>query len=203
MKSNNFLSFYQRGDYSVECMIYLLCMKVLAPDHVFLLRGNHETRELQKEFTFCKELQARFGPSADYAFKMFNAVFDVMPLAAIVDEQIFCSHGGIPSTSTSLEQLALIPPLLKDPNLVTNACELLWNDPITDREYKELLANKPELAVVNNVRLPDGFLYNIKRNSGCLFNETAVERFLSASGLSHIIRAHECVPGNFRFLAYL
>lgn len=181
----------------MEVVIYLLCMKVLAPDHVFLLRGNHEARDVQQEFTFCKDLQRRFGPDASVmAFKMFNSIFDVMPLAAVVDEQIFCCHGGIPSTTFSLEQMAAsIPTVLKDPNKCQMANELLWNDPITDREYDELLAHTPTLNIVNNVRMMDGFLPNTKRNSGCLFNETAIKRFLAFNGMSHLIRAHECVPG--------
>lgn len=173
-------------------------MKVLAPNRVFCLRGNHETRDLQKGEnggTFCKELQIRFDTKgAEMAFKMFNAVFDSMPLAAVIDEQIFCCHAGIPSTSNPLQAIANIPPVLKDPEKLAIANEILWNDPITDREYHELKTQKPELAKVNGVSLPDGFLFNVKRNSGCLFSETAISRFLSANGFSHIIRAHESSP---------
>lgn len=179
----------------MEVVIYLICMKILAPEHVTLLRGNHESRDMHKEFTFCRELQLRFGrDGAETAFKMFNALFDVMPLAAVIDEQIFCCHGGIPSMTSSLEQIAALPNVLKDPGKIDLANEILWNDPITDREYEELLSHTPSLG---SLHLPEGFLPNTKRNSGCLFSESALKRFLSLNGMSHFIRGHECVPSKF------
>jgi len=36
--------YVDRGNHSVETISYLLCLKVAYPDHIFLIRGNHESR---------------------------------------------------------------------------------------------------------------------------------------------------------------
>lgn len=42
-------------------------------------------------------LQNRFGDSlGEDVWEACNAVFDRMPLAAVIDRDIFCVHGGIP-----------------------------------------------------------------------------------------------------------
>ena len=63
--------------------------------------------------------------------------FDAMPLAAVVDNKIFCLHGGIPSfnnmpegSTCTIEDINKIKCPLKDPeNECPMAWELLWNDP--------------------------------------------------------------------------
>ena len=60
-----------------------------------MLRGNHECRSLQKEFTFFDECKIKFGDKyAEKLWNLMNNVFDVMPLVAIIDDSIFCAHGG-------------------------------------------------------------------------------------------------------------
>jgi serine/threonine-protein phosphatase PP1 catalytic subunit len=45
-------------------------------------------------------------------WKTFSDVFNVMPVAALIDEKIFCMHGGISPQLESFEQiLKLVRPL--------------------------------------------------------------------------------------------
>ena len=64
-----------------------------------------------------------------------NSVFDCMPLAAVVDGRIFCTHGGIPE-ERKYEQLGFreavnsVPCPLPDPeNQSPLAWDLMWADP--------------------------------------------------------------------------
>ena len=135
--SNNYLflgDYVDRGEHSVECAIYLLCVKLLTPDRFILLRGNHEVRQIQRQFTFFSECMSKFD---HYGVEVWNA-FDCLSLAAVIDEQIFCAHGGIPASVNKIEQLASIPCPLESPMSISSAWEILCNDPVTNQEYDQL-----------------------------------------------------------------
>lgn len=44
--------YVDRGPHGTELMAYLMAAKLQRPNGVFLIRGNHETRDIQKMFTF-------------------------------------------------------------------------------------------------------------------------------------------------------
>lgn len=46
--------YVDRGAHGTELMAYLLATKLQRPAGVLLIRGNHETRDIQKMFTFYK-----------------------------------------------------------------------------------------------------------------------------------------------------
>lgn len=48
-------------------------------------------------------------------FDAFNSAFDHLPLVGIIDEQIYCAHGGIPYSVARVEELYKIPMPLSDP----------------------------------------------------------------------------------------
>lgn len=196
--SSNFLflgDYVDRGDYSVEVILYLLCLKLLVPDRIFMLRGNHECRSLQKEFTFYTECCNKFGARGEEVWEVFNSVFDVMPLCGVIDESIFCAHGG-PFSALKLEQVMAIKSPLREPETESHiALEILWNDPVANQEYLDLLIN--DKAIGGN--LADGFLANIKRGTACYYSETAVDNFLVANSVSHVIRGHEVIPSGFQY----
>ena len=193
--------YVDRGDFGLECICYLLSMKVLAPKTFFLLRGNHELRSIQQAFTFFREVCEKFRNQqlGVHVWETLNKVFDLMPVAATIDDQIFCAHGGIPTSALRLDELYNIPTPLSDPeNQSPAAWEILWNDPVSSTEYLEyadLLRRQPggQQAVANM----QGYLPNTKRGTAFLFSEEAVKRFLHLNGMSHIIRAHECVPPGY------
>lgn len=104
--------YVDRGLYGVECVIFLFCMKILAPKNFFILRGNHEIREIQDQFTITYECSSRF--SLDL-WDVINNAFDNLPLVELVDDQIFCAHEGIPVSVNTLEQLREITNPLETP----------------------------------------------------------------------------------------
>jgi len=202
--SSNYLflgDIVDRGEYGLECICYLFACKIISPERFWLIRGNHELRTIQTVFTFQKECLEKFGRNLGHSiWETINRAFDHMPICAIVDESIFCAHGGIPTSLLKIEELQNIPVPLPEPESQCPAAwEILWNDPVSGTEfdeYAEILRLQSGNTALNSLQ---GFLPNTKRGTAYYFNEEAVNRFLKANGLTHIIRAHEVVAPGYRF----
>lgn len=72
-------------------------------------------------------------------FQRCNKLFQKMPIAAIVNDSIFCVHGGIGSTLVNVNEIAVIPKPIKvnhEPKTKTEKIiyDLLWSDPCKGRE---------------------------------------------------------------------
>lgn len=130
--------YVDRGHCSLEVAIYLFAMKCHAPNQFYILRGNHEVRSVNRAFTFLKELESKLGPQmGQLIWERFNQVFDCLPCCAVIDDKIFCAHGGIPSAGTGackISDLYSLPCPLPNPeeqSVVT--WEMLWNDPVNNQ----------------------------------------------------------------------
>lgn len=78
-----------RGSGSVECLLTLFLMKICSSESIFITRGNHESHTCG-DGTFKQEC---FEKSAT-PLKFFNdchSVFDVLPLAYVIQEKYFVS----------------------------------------------------------------------------------------------------------------
>lgn len=81
--------YVDRGEFGFEVISYLFSHKALAPTKFNLIRGNHEIREVQQMFTFQRECVTKFGEKLGRdVWNAVNEVFDVMPLAAVVDRKV-------------------------------------------------------------------------------------------------------------------
>lgn len=92
--------YVDRGENSVETFTALLCLKVLYPQNVYLLRGNHETRDISQMYGFADECQERYSSQT---WEKFTEVFAYLPLAAIVNQRVFCVHGGLSKDLSSVD----------------------------------------------------------------------------------------------------
>lgn len=84
--------FVDRGSFSVECILALLTFKMLYPGSLFLTRGNHESKSMNRVYGFEKEVQTKYSENT---FKLFTEIFNDLPLAYLIEEKIFVLHGGL------------------------------------------------------------------------------------------------------------
>ena len=61
-------------------------------------------------------------------WKQFNDVFNCLPVAAIVDDKIFCVHGGLSPSINTLDQIRVIDRKQEVPHDGA-MCDLMWSDP--------------------------------------------------------------------------
>jgi diadenosine tetraphosphatase ApaH/serine/threonine PP2A family protein phosphatase len=161
------------------------------PKRVYLVRGNHETSVINMVYGFAQECAARFGPEqGESIWKAVNQVFDMLPLAAVIEKRILCVHGGIGPSFTSIEQLFhLQKPIeleelrMKNEQQYWLVMHLLWADPA-------------DSDVV------DDYEANPMRGDGIpKFPSVAVKKFCDDNNIDVIIRAHQPVMGGFELFA--
>lgn len=152
-----------------------------------MIRGNHEDKWINNGFGFSEECAIRLDEDPgdlDSVFARINALFEYLPLAAVVDEKIICLHGGIGATLRDVAQIEQLERPLEVVHEVQTEKErlvvdILWSDP-TD--------NDRELGIqLNTIRDPQGTGNIVK------FGPDVVREFLKNNDLIKIIRAHECV----------
>ena len=157
-----------KGQFSFEVMMCVFILKILFPENVFVLRGDREFAEAKScGEAFFDDVSTVYRTN-DLKEKVY-AVFDQLPLAALVDHSIFCVHAGIGPSFKEIAQLEL---LHKPKSVLEHSvfAELVWSDP----------------CVLNEL-----FSENRRRGRGSLFNYQATKNFLENNKLLMIVRGHE------------
>ncbi len=174
--------FVDRGPKSYEVMCLLLALKVAWPDHVHLNRGNHETSYATTRYGFYKEIVRKF--KKDALWERFTELFQVLPLAHVINKKVFVVHGGLwDARENSLSELRSKTvwdrkrePMrtetdengeefyIRDPIWMWN---VLWSDPVDGQTYQS-----------------DG--------RGLKFGQEVTKAFFEQNDISLMIRSHEC-----------
>ncbi|KAH0786200.1 serine/threonine-protein phosphatase 2A catalytic subunit alpha isoform [Histomonas meleagridis] len=164
--------YVDRGDNSVETILLLLCLKIKYPDDVYLIRGNHESPTLTITFGFYTEIMRRYS---NYSiWQCFIEVFKYLPLAAVIDSQYFCVHGGLCPLLKSVSDIEKAERFVAMTTMAGVISDILWSDPY------------------------EGLGYSISpRQAGYLWGSDISHHFLHENKLSLIIRGHEKKDGGF------
>jgi hypothetical protein len=85
-----------RGRYGVEVLYTLLRLKLVNPDRVFLLRGNHEEISIAATYGFLREGIIKYGSA--FNVQKVARVYDFLPVVLYIGASgnfIQCQHGGM------------------------------------------------------------------------------------------------------------
>jgi serine/threonine-protein phosphatase 2B catalytic subunit len=192
--------YVDRGCFSSECVLYLYAHKIVYHKSFFLLRGNHECRQLTSFFNFKDECTYK------YNMQFYDEVmssFDQLPLSALINKAFFCVHGGLSPDITSLDEIRQMDRFQEIPR-EGPMCDLLWSDPYEEAAAQPL--ENPDSAA-NSLTNPDSahkpsqhqqqqestqwFGYNDTRQCSYVYGLEAVKQFLKDNKLTSVIRAHE------------
>jgi serine/threonine-protein phosphatase 5 len=169
--------FVERGSFSLEVVSTLIAIKVAMPTAVYMTRGNHETKNMNKIYGFEGEVKHKYD---DRVMNLFNDVFQWLPLAGVIEKAVFVVHGGL-STSMggagagdgpegkgmTLEAVRAVPRGREPPESGLMS-DLLWSDP---QPYSGRAASK--------------------RGVGYSFGPDYTKNFLELNNLKLLVRSHE------------
>ena len=164
-----------RGEFSVETVLFVFLLKIMFPDDVQIIRGNHEFRFLSQECGFLQQCVDVYAGIQVYEECL--KVFSFLPMAARIDGRILCVHGGIGPHTRSLSQFLTVPKPLTDfsSDFVD---DVLWSDPSEECDRFE----------------PSS------RGTGYFFGEKALRAFLANTKIDVVVRGHECVSGGVQWM---
>ncbi|MFW9827891.1 MAG: metallophosphoesterase [Candidatus Thorarchaeota archaeon] len=168
-----------RGPKQLECLLMVLILKILFPLKYYLLKGNHESLEMNQYYGFFHEFISKF--KNENKFDEILDIYNVLPLCALVNNDILCLHGGIPQDIDILKKLKKqrcydFNKIFKlNPKAIF---QIMWNDPKSEIE---------------------GFSDSFRGPGIKFFGKKAFENFMEFNNLQYIIRAHECFPEGYRW----
>ena len=103
-------------------------------------------------------------------------MFDFLTLSVVINDQIFCVHGGLSPSIHSIDQIKIIDRFREIPHEGPMA-DLVWSDPDPERDEFSLSP----------------------RGAGYTFGQDISEAFNHNNGLTLIARAHQLVMEGYNW----
>jgi serine/threonine-protein phosphatase PP1 catalytic subunit len=167
--------YVDRGLQNIETICLMFAFKVKYPENFFMLRGNHESQSINRIYGFFDECKRRFSVKL---WKIFSDCFNCLPVAALIEDKIFCMHGGISPELTNINQIKKVvrPSEIPDKGLV---CDMLWSDPDP---------------------FTSGWGEN-ERGVSYVFGKDILSKFIKSQNIDMICRGHQVVEDGYEFFS--
>jgi len=147
-----------------------------------------------EDLYFRQQVEGLYGASVGRAIVTeANRMFCYLPLAAVVDNSIFCVHGGIPRALSEKEfskgdflELAV--------DSIPRPIEAWWTQDdarVFDLVYADPASARDEMKRKKIKELP-GFVSGKRGEDHLMWTRDGTKKFFRRTGLTHVIRAHEC-----------
>jgi serine/threonine-protein phosphatase 2B catalytic subunit len=170
--------YVDRGNYGPEVTAYLFCLKLKSPNDIFLLRGNHESRDMTEAFNFRDQVLMLYD---EQIYEEYMDTFDMLPVSGLVNGRYLAMHGGISHRLTSVAAINQIERRMEPPDDSLLA-DLLWADPAKGR-----------------AAFTTSFDENNERGISVYFGKTPLKLLLKKEGLKAIVRAHQQKQTGYKF----
>jgi hypothetical protein len=162
-----------RGSCSPEVYYVVLKLKEMFPEHVILMRGNHEGPDdlLASPHDLPTQLTRKFHDRGSEVYMKLRELFNHLYTGVFVKDRYVFLHGGAPSQATSINDIAFA-----------------HEKHSRERHLEEILWNDPWEGIKGTIASP--------RGAGRLFGEDITQKLLKMLGVKALIRGHEsCEKG--------
>ncbi|GMT16559.1 hypothetical protein PFISCL1PPCAC_7856, partial [Pristionchus fissidentatus] len=166
--------YVDRGAMGLEVIMALFILKILYPERIFLLRGNHECLAVNNRCGFLEEIFNRFimVMEGKNVYMAVNECFSYLSIAAIIGEKIFCAHGGISTASFTRHEMRRLRKPYFDSKNDPLISDVLWSDPVLDLK---------------------GTYINSSRKQGLYFGHDDFLHAMENVGCKAMIRGHQAI----------
>ena len=164
-----------RGEQSPEVYYIIMKLKSMFPEHILLMRGNHEgpLDLLALPHDLPIHLKNKFGNRGSEIYDKLRTLFNYFYTGVIIPERYILLHGGVPSKARSINDIAYAHEMHpREPHLE----EILWNDPLNN--LKGTIASP--------------------RGAGKLFGQDITDKFLKMLNVDVLIRGHQSCPDGYK-----
>jgi protein phosphatase len=197
--------FVDRGKFGAEVILLVLALKVLYPNRVWLVRGNHEDPAINEDYGFKEEVHKKFDDGRAM-YKSIVSTFGAMAYCCLIDKKVLCMHGGIGDENISLQRLRSLPRPITSIHHSQDGIEYEGDAECSDRD-RELIAS----VLWSDPTADDAKgMHASPRTKGCTkkgyehvstFGPDVVTKFTEANEIDVVVRAHECVQDGFLYFA--